>query len=119
MLKAEVISSQKFCSSSFYNGIKNASATLSITSILSNYVSLPIIISSYMNSLIVKIAISFGALGIGIGSFLTSRNLICNYMLRHIKDIMYSLNTNYDEVHELSQCDSKKSYFNSVKYSLL
>lgn len=81
------------------HSISNASSSLSSTYAFSKYISIPIISSSGINPLTAPIAISYGASGVGIGSFF---NLISSSYLRSknigsvVHSIHNSLRLNYN-----------------------
>nr|YP_009394081.1 hypothetical protein [Rhodomela confervoides]ARW62643.1 hypothetical protein [Rhodomela confervoides] len=66
------------------------SLSLLSTCILSNYVSIPIITSSGVNSLSANIAKFYGASGVGIGSAITKQDNIYS-MVKYINEVYYSL----------------------------
>lgn len=72
------------------HSISNASSSLSSTYAFSKYISLPIISSSGINPLTALIAISYGASGVGIGSFFNSSS---SSFLRskNIGSVVYSI----------------------------
>lgn len=91
LIQTEGISTKANSFNYLDQSICNASAALSGTYVFSKYVSIPIISSSGINSLTAPMAISYGASGVGIGSFLNtfsnSKELSSN-----IQSIVSSLN---------------------------
>jgi hypothetical protein len=70
MIQTEGISSKLDSSSHLFNSIKKASASLSATYAISKNLHIPIISASGITPLSSPVAISYGASGVGIGSFL-------------------------------------------------
>lgn len=100
LIQTEGYSSQNYHSdNNLVHTISNASASLSSTYAFSKYISIPIISSSGMNPLTAPIAISYGASGVGIGSFFNSSS---SSFLRskNIGSVVYSIHNslllNYD-----------------------
>nr|YP_009313458.1 Hypothetical protein ycf23 [Galaxaura rugosa]SCW21712.1 Hypothetical protein ycf23 [Galaxaura rugosa] len=113
MIQTEGISSQQDYSNSLFHSIDHASASLSSTAILSKCVTLPIITSSGINSITAPIAVSYGASGIGVGSFFKkTRNI--NNLICHIDAIMYSLRTNYLAKKQLDYIELQHAYYDCI-----
>lgn len=72
LIQTEGSSSYKYIDNNLVNSVFNASSSLSTTYILSKYINIPIISSSGITPLTAPIAISYGASGVGIGSFFNS-----------------------------------------------
>jgi len=83
LIQTEGISSQRYYGNHFVQSVSNASAALSNTYTFAKYTKTPIISSSGLNPLTAPIAISYGAAGVGIGSFLNS----CSSSLLRSKQI--------------------------------
>lgn len=104
--------------------ISNASSSLSSTYVFSKYISIPIISSSGINPLTAPIAISYGASGVGIGSFfnlssssfLRSKNIgsvvysIHNSLLLHYDTPEFSIVVNSAWIQSTQQLSSINSY---------
>jgi hypothetical protein len=93
MIQTEGISSQVLGNSKLINFYNNVSASLSSTYLLAQNITIPIISSSGINSLSAPIAISYGASGIGIGSFVSQFNNPLKMSLI-IKSIVQSMDQN-------------------------
>nr|YP_010873130.1 hypothetical protein ycf23 [Nemalion vermiculare]WGV34360.1 hypothetical protein ycf23 [Nemalion vermiculare] len=95
MIQTEGISSRYEVYDKLSNSIKKASASLSSTAMLSDYLTIPVTCSSGINSLNAPLAISYGASGVGIGSFL--HHFDHSLDLSHeIFRIMKSIKNNYN-----------------------
>ena len=82
-IQTEGISSKVHLDNHLVHSVQNASAALSSTYVFTKYTPTPIISSSGINALTAPIAISYGAVGVGIGSFFNS----CSSPLLRSKDI--------------------------------
>nr|YP_009297782.1 hypothetical protein Kuma_082 [Kumanoa americana]AOM67516.1 hypothetical protein Kuma_082 [Kumanoa americana] len=95
MVQTEGVSSKMQSNSRLINSLSNASASLSSTYVLAKFVNIPIISSSSINPLSAPIAISYGASGVGIGSFLSNFHHSLDISLV-IRSIVQSMNDNLD-----------------------
>jgi hypothetical protein len=95
MIQTEGISSKIQSNSRLINSLNNASASLSSTYVLAKFTNIPIISSSSINPLSAPIAISYGASGVGIGSFLSNFHYPLDMSLV-IRSIIQSMNDNLD-----------------------
>jgi Protein of unknown function (DUF561) len=83
------------------NALNKSSSALSSTYVFANYIKVPIISSSGINSLSAPIAVFYGASGIGIGSFISQfndsihRSFIIQYIIKSIsKNLIIDINNN-------------------------
>jgi len=93
IIQTEGISSQTKNNIQPIYALNNASASLSSTSILAQYIKIPIISSSSINALSAPIAISYGASGVGVGSCI-SQLTNCIQMTWIIQSIVKSIDDN-------------------------
>nr|YP_010988356.1 hypothetical protein UYM82_pgp023 [Rhodochorton tenue]WOK79552.1 hypothetical protein [Rhodochorton tenue] len=127
LIQTEGCSSQRYTNNHLVNSISNASSALSSTYVFAKYIKTPIISSSGIHPLTAPMAISYGASGIGIGSFFNS----CSSPLlrsKNIGSLVYSMQNSLSLNYEIldffikkTSCDSfsrseqDKLYFNQVK----
>lgn len=111
LLQTEGISSHIYLNNDLLNSVENASIALSSTAVFAQYVKIPIISASGINPLTAPIAISYGASGIGIGSFFCSfSNTLA--LARNITAIMSSLSSSVSTDYDI--CDFVFSYTRPV-----
>nr|YP_009315706.1 Hypothetical protein ycf23 [Trichogloeopsis pedicellata]SCW24364.1 Hypothetical protein ycf23 [Trichogloeopsis pedicellata] len=111
MIQTEGFSSKLINTSNMANALKYASAALCSTLTFADALSIPVISSSGITPLTAPMAISFGACGVGIGSFFNT----CQSSLdlsKQISEIIYSLKTESGTSKCMYNASIKKDYIN-------
>nr|YP_009313662.1 Hypothetical protein ycf23 [Helminthocladia australis]SCW21916.1 Hypothetical protein ycf23 [Helminthocladia australis] len=94
MLQTEGNTSKSNTMSNLLDAVNCASATLSSTVVLSNYINIPIIASSGISSLTAPLAISCGACGVGVGSFFREFSTSLE-LCKEVSEMRYAMQVNH------------------------